>query len=227
MYDTNIFNELKTKGYYSFELNNQDELNLLDKIHTICSNINYTSAVHTGIEGNNYSKDIEYETLEKIKETAKINNAWQFWYQSNDLHFYLNTEEKLFIKNIIENILYKCYPYDLINKEEEGARNPSITMFNKKCYINPHVDGSNNFKLCNILIYLNKDWEEGFGGELVVNNIKISPTFGKVAVLDFKHINTEHSVNEILNDNFKRYTLITGVNCDISNNRIFIKKNIL
>ena len=226
MFDTNIFNELKTKGYYTFELNNQNELDFLSKIHTICSNINYTTAVHTGAY-NNYSKDITYETLEKLKENAKINNAWQFWYQSNDLQSYLSSTEQSFIKKIIQNILDKCYPSDSFNKEEDGARNPSITMFNENCYINPHVDGSNNFKLCNILIYLNKDWKEGFGGELVVNNTKISPTFGKVAILDFKHINPEHSVNQIIDTNFKRYTLITGVNCDISNNRIFIKKNIL
>ena len=215
MFDVNIFNELKTKGYYTFELSNIDELNLLDKIHTICSNIKHTTAVHTGAY-DNYSKDVEFETLEKLKEAAKISNAWQFWYQSNDLQNYLSFKEQSFIKEIINNILNKCYPSHLINKKEDGARNPSITMFNQKCYINPHVDGSNNLKLCNILIYLNKDWKEGFGGELIVNNTKVSPTFAKVAVLDFKHVNPEHSVSELLDSNFKRYALITGVNCDIS-----------
>jgi len=215
MHDVNIFNELKTKGYYTFELDNPNELELLNKIHTICSCINYTTAVHTGAY-DNYSKDVDFQTLEKLKESAKVNNAWQFWYQSNDLQNYLSFKEQSFIKEIINNILNKCYPSDLINKKEDGARNPSITMFNEKCYINPHVDGSNNLKLCNILIYLNKDWNEGFGGELVVNNNKIIPTFAKVAILDFKHVNPEHSVNKILDSNFKRYTLITGVNCDIS-----------
>jgi Rps23 Pro-64 3,4-dihydroxylase Tpa1-like proline 4-hydroxylase len=215
MFDVNIFNELKTKGYYTFELSNIDELNLLDKIHTICSNIKHTTAVHTGAY-DNYSKDVEFETLEKLKEAAKISNAWQFWYQSNDLQNYLSFKEQSFIKEIINNILNKCYPSHLINKKEDGTRNPSITMFNQKCYINPHVDGSNNLKLCNILIYLNKDWKEGFGGELIVNNTKVSPTFAKVAVLDFKHVNPEHSVSELLDSNFKRYALITGVNCDIS-----------
>ena len=61
MFDVTIFNELKTKGYYTFELSNIDELNLLDKIHTICSNVNYTTAVHTGAY-DNYSKDVEFET---------------------------------------------------------------------------------------------------------------------------------------------------------------------
>ena len=46
---------------------NLKELNLLDKIHTICSNVNYTTAVHTGAY-DNYSKDVEFETLEKLKE---------------------------------------------------------------------------------------------------------------------------------------------------------------
>ena len=216
MYDVNIFNELKTKGYYTFELSNIDELNLLDKIHTICSNINYTNAVHTGINGSDNSKDVEFESLEKIKETAKLNNAWQFWYQHNDLQSYLSFKEHLFIKQIIQNILNKCYPKEFVNNKKDGAITPNITMFNEKCYINSHVDGSNRRKLCNILIYLNKDWKEGFGGELIVNDTKVSPTFAKVAVLDFKHINPEHSVNEVLDSNFKRYTLITGVNCDIS-----------
>ena len=54
--------------------------------------------------------------------------------------------------------------------DEKKHNHIQCTMFNKMCYINPHYDGLNNNKLCNILIYLNDDYKNGYGGELIIKN---------------------------------------------------------
>jgi Rps23 Pro-64 3,4-dihydroxylase Tpa1-like proline 4-hydroxylase len=86
-------------------------------------------------------------------------------------------------------------------------------MYNKQCYINPHQDGLNKNKLCNILLYLNEDYKDGYGGELVINNnVVIKPEFGTLAVLDFTTINPNHSVTEVLDDKFKRFSIVASIN---------------
>ena len=81
-------------------------------------------------------------------------------------------------------------------------------MYNKLCYINRHQDGTGGNRLTNILIYLNDDYVTGMGGEIIINDKKVNPELGKVAILDFSKNNPTHSVTEVLDTNFRRITII-------------------
>lgn len=58
-------------------------------------------------------------------------------------------------------------------------------------------------------MYLNDDWENGYGGEIVVNNeITIPPLFGNIVILDFTQNNINHEVLNVIKENFERYAII-------------------
>ena len=58
-------------------------------------------------------------------------------------------------------------------------------------------------------MYLNDDWESGYGGEIVVNEeITIPPLFGNIVILDFTENNIEHEVPKVINENFERFAII-------------------
>ena len=81
--------------------------------------------------------------------------------------------------------------------------------YTKNNFIELHQDGYVEGRLCVILIYLNDDYKEGYGGELVINKSNIvKPEFGNIVILDFTKNNVYHSVNSVLDDNFKRFAFI-------------------
>jgi hypothetical protein len=49
---------------------------------------------------------------------------------------------------------------------------------------------------------------EGMGGEIVINDEKVNPELGKVAIIDFSQNNPVHAVTEVLDENFRRITII-------------------
>ena len=66
--------------------------------------------------------------------------------------------------------------------------------------------------ICNMLIYHNHDWEEGLGGELVLEKkYKQQPKFGNFAVLDFMTHNPFHLVTPIEKEGANRFALLTGI----------------
>lgn len=101
---------------------------------------------------------------------------------------------------------------------ESDFETPSfdITLYNKDCFIENHRDGVPSGRLFVMISYLNKDWEQGMGGELVIkdindNEIVIEPKFGNFALFNFAEENLEHRVNKVLSDTFERKSLITIV----------------
>jgi hypothetical protein len=47
------------------------------------------------------------------------------------------------------------------------------------------------------------------GGEIIINNnIKVNPDLGKVAILDFSNANPQHAVTEVLDETFRRISII-------------------
>ena len=49
---------------------------------------------------------------------------------------------------------------------------------------------------------------DGMGGEIIINDKKVNPELGKVAILDFSQNNPVHAVTEVLDDNFRRITIL-------------------
>jgi len=208
------FEEIKQKGYYKCSISElfPEYINVLKSCMERTKSVDFRNMSHTGWENEEQqaSQNVPFEELEKKKKGLILPNKSAFtqvWY--NDNSFFTNYQnENNLIKELIFKIAETIYPIDIYKKTIEHI---GLTMYNKGCFIAKHNDGSKTTKLCNILIYLNDDYETGKGGELIVNTDIIYPTFGTIVFLDFKHVNPEHSVSIITDDNFKRYALIASL----------------
>ena len=116
------------------------------------------------------------------------------------------------------------YCFDKLSKlyptQNRRFGNPifELTLYDKDCFIENHKDGDDDDKdrLCVVILYLNKDWKKGMGGELIItdehdNNLEITPEFGNFAILDFQNYNLKHEVKKITDDNFHRKALISFI----------------
>ena len=200
--NTELHSKLIKDGYLSFDLDNETKEKLkpiADKIKQIeFRNLRHTSC------GTSDSTNDSFQNLEKLKEEYAPLKKWQVWYQDNNLRPKLSEDEYFFLREVFTSIIEDVYPADSYDTNFFI----NCTMYNKLCYINKHQDGSAGHRLTNILIYLNDDYAEGMGGEIIINNEKVNPELGKVAILDFSENNPQHKVTEVLDDNFRRITII-------------------
>lgn len=216
--------ELTTKGCLFGHLSdiNPSLVEELDKLKSIRNPENFTRVTHS------YYKNVPYEaTSTKSYEEAEIvknthlegNKDGKLW----QTFFTWNTEDnqmsqlKMSLIPTMRNLFLEVFKYsygeDMMDKIWEiNESNVNLTHFNKGCWIEPHADGGGKRMVCNILIYLNDDWTEEDGGELVIEGAGTQqPLFGNFAVLDFMHINPMHSVTPIKTEDFHRYTILTGI----------------
>lgn len=165
------------------------------------------SASNININNKYKNKFSDFDELYK-GITPYISQLFQRWFwgtvksesQPNDLH-----KDHLLLTM---NGIYKKMLKELYNKEHTFEKNIDLTLYTRDCFICPHEDGIDNGRLCVILVYLNDDYQEGFGGEIKVKDEIVSPTFGKVVILDFTKHNPRHEVLPVINEGFKRYALI-------------------
>lgn len=149
------------------------------------------------------------EQNKKKEEILKNPNIVQIWFQS--------------VSNPVTPSVpaLEVYCYDKLKKfysKKYKFGNPvfNMSIFNKECFIKNHIDGysGNDNRLCVVILYLNKDWKKGMGGELIVktetgDSIEVEPTFGNFAILDFTTANLEHEVKPVLSETFNRKALIS------------------
>lgn len=216
-----IREELKTKGCLFGHLSDIDSslLDELRKLDVIKNPENFRRVTHSGslIKGSNEATACNtYEEANQIKElhlkTNKGKGLWQtfFTWDSNTQ----NKEEYIpIMRNIFLEVFKYSYGEEYLDKIWEiNGTNVNLTHFNKDCFIDAHADGGGKRMICNILVYLNDNWTEEDGGELVIEGgYTQKPIFGNFAVLDFMHINPKHSVIPIKTENFDRYTILTGI----------------
>jgi len=117
--------------------------------------------------------------------------------------------------------------YEHENLDEDNI-NPydQITCFEEGDLIQPHSDGLNPGRICALLIYLNPDWKDGDGGELVLvpkhgEKLLIPPTLGTVVALDFTNPlnNLSHEVRPVIG-NFKRWNYLKFVTKKVVENLV-------
>jgi len=200
--NTELHTKLINDGYLSFDLDNETKEKLKPIANKI-KQIEFTNLRHTGC-GNSDSTNDSFETLEKLKEKYAPLKKWQVWYQDTNFRPKISENEYIFLREIFTNIIEDVYPADSYDTNYFI----NCTMYNKLCYINKHQDGTAGHRLTNILIYLNDDYVDGMGGEIIINDKKVNPELGKVAILDFSQNNPTHSVTEVLDENFRRITII-------------------
>jgi Rps23 Pro-64 3,4-dihydroxylase Tpa1-like proline 4-hydroxylase len=200
--NTELHTKLISDGYLSFDLDNETKEKLKPIVDKI-KQIEFTNLRHTGC-GNSDSTNDSFENLEKLKEEYAPQKKWQVWYQDTNFRPKISEDEYEFIRNVFVSILEKVYPTHSYDKNFFI----NCTMYNKLCYINKHQDGAVGDRLTNILIYLNDDYIDGMGGEIIIDTEKVTPDLGKVAILDFSENNPQHEVTEVLDANFRRIAII-------------------
>lgn len=136
----------------------------------------------------------------KLVDLSITNHVAQSWVEGT-LSF--GGDLFLIVQKLIKSILLDFYS-DTTTLEETS--NPfKITCFQKGDLIVKHRDSNqSNFK-CVVLLYLSTEYQDGFGGELMLeSNYKIKPEFGNLVILDFTDgNNVEHEVIKIEEDYYR------------------------
>ena len=181
-------------------------------------------------------RDIKGKTHGKIEELKKLqnyineldtppnfDNVGQEWYYGplRVIDNYGNiTEPAKTLQKLYIDVIKNLYKDDIVTIEDylphttrrqDGSivEGTDVTMYIKNNYIASHADGIDGNRLCVLLMYLNDDWENGYGGEIIVNEeITVPPLFGNIVILDFTENNIEHEVLKVLNESFERYAII-------------------
>tara|TARA_R100001509_G_scaffold50018_1_gene27291 strand:+ start:1374 stop:2162 length:789 start_codon:yes stop_codon:yes gene_type:complete len=198
------FKELVEKNF------NLDDISIDINTHT-----STLTKVRTNVRG-------EYEELMKfddyLKEYPWIDDGQKWFHGALDMYddstrerlisdLYDGTVKTLYKDYIKNDEDYSTWPYN--GKHKSITQGTDVTMYLKDNYITPHEDGYDEGRLCVMLIYLNEDYKEGYGGEIIVNHdLKVEPKEGNIVILDFLHNNIEHEVLKVENENFERFALI-------------------
>jgi len=156
------------------------------------------------------SKPFNEQIFYKNEFISKKENLAQVWFEKNNpITEFHSISDYCYLK------LLELYPEQ---SKRFGGPSFSLTIYDKGCFIENHKDGDDDDKsrLCVVLLYLNKDWKPGMGGELIItdehgNKLEITPEFGNFAILDFQNYNLYHEVKPITDDNFHRKTLISFI----------------
>lgn len=145
-----------------------------------------------------------YEFLKKLNNQLKkiSNQVFQSW-----IEFALIPSENDYL--IFHKFMNKIY-FDFYGMNIKlGDVHPRFTCFQDGDLIVSHKDADDTTNRCVVLLYLNNDYEDGMGGELIIQNKEIvKPEFGRVAILDFTNNNVIHEVTPI-QGNFQRCALIS------------------
>ena len=216
--------ELTTKGCLFGHLSdiNPSLIEELDKLKSIKNPENFTRVTHSynkSVPSESTSTD-SYDEADKVKnmhlDGNKDGKLWQtFFTWSTDHSKKVQFRNSLIptMRNLFLEVFKFAYGEEMLDKIWEiNELNTNLTHFNKDCFIDRHTDGGGKRMVCNILIYLNDDWKEEDGGELVIAGAgNQQPLFGNFAILDFMHVNPMHSVTPIKTEDFHRYTILTGI----------------
>jgi len=204
---------LKETGYCSFDLKDFDEslFKYIEKYKSsteLSRKENYTSlrADFTGdywtkIYGNINTDMGSFEAANNKKEKilAEIKNTNKDMFQIWLFH------------DVSDNNLKKVYDkitkhfFDLDDSEELSIE-LSSTLYNDRCFLHDHIDGKSPVKnYASILIYLNENWNQEDGGNLILRgddkiDYKVVPEFGRVAMIDLQNFDIYHAVEKVINN---------------------------
>lgn len=156
------------------------------------------------------------EKIHIIEMKKKIIEKYFDSIQTYAESFYKKDTIDLLCKKISHKIADKYYShiFNLNNNKKNQIQKTTdrIAVYDSDCHITKHRDGYSDKKLFVILIYLNKEWGESNGGDLVIydkNNYKVTlaPKAPSVCILDFTKNNLQHEVLKVLSG--IRYTYVS------------------
>jgi Rps23 Pro-64 3,4-dihydroxylase Tpa1-like proline 4-hydroxylase len=232
---------LKLNGYCDFELKdfNKEFYNLFESLKYIDGDTNYlnqfkivrfdyrnevdasknVSAHYTFdsfIESNNKKSQIIKEYDEKY-----ISQVWLASPCKPADSDYFNPTKHTTDRKEFHNVYYRILEHFYGENENDVNCGLQWTCYSEGCFLKDHNDGQGEEyqNTCAILIYLNEEWEEEWGGNLLLRNTKnpnhkdrftqykVVPKFGKVAIIDLKIFDVSHAVEKIIGDH-NRCTLL-------------------
>ena len=125
-------------------------------------------------------------------------------------------ENKTIADNLVDfNDGINTFIAKLYGKQAENLINyGELTLYEPGDFTLMHRDGQNPGRLCAVLVYFSKEYNESYGGQLLLkhNNkyIEVLPVYGNYVILDFTRHNIEHGVNQVRNG-FKRMAYLSFV----------------
>jgi Rps23 Pro-64 3,4-dihydroxylase Tpa1-like proline 4-hydroxylase len=222
-------NNLKEIGYCDFDLKdfNTEYYRLLEKIKYKISDKKYLENFKvTRFDYHNEESDVHVNYRETFETFAQANvkkeellkeydyeHMAQLWFLSESAPMHCIDEK-------FEKVFYDILEYFYNQTEADVRMGQQWTCYSEKCFLKDHNDGQGDEyqNTCAILIYLNEEWNENWGGNLILRNTKhtndgivaykVVPTFGKVAIIDLKTFDTSHAVEDIIGDH-NRCTLLS------------------
>ena len=207
--------ELTTKGCLFGHLSdiNPSLIDELKSLESIRNPENFTRVTHS------YYKQVPFEATstnsyaeaEEVKNNHLKGNTdgklWQtFFTWNNDDN--KSSQLKMSLMPTMRNLFLEVFKYaygdELLDRIWEiNGSNINLTHFNKDCWIEPHADGGGKRMICNILIYLNDDFQNG-ETYFIRHDKKIKPVTGKAVVFP-PYWPWLHSAEEVTGGNPKYF----------------------
>lgn len=223
-----VKNKLHQIGYCEFNLEDFDKNSIivLEKIKYKTKDLDYPQKFKR-IRFDYHSGDIRIQTSEEF-ENHNICNQKKFefinkydeegiaqiWLQCD-----ANFPDDDFAKDITK-IFYNILEYFYGKTDTDVNMGTQWTLYNNGCFLKDHNDGQGDEyqNTCAILIYLNEEWEEEWGGNLILRNTKntmdkeiahkVIPKFGTVAIIDLETFDTSHAVEKVIGEH-NRFTILS------------------
>jgi Rps23 Pro-64 3,4-dihydroxylase Tpa1-like proline 4-hydroxylase len=175
------------------------------------------SNLDLGVPGKSDNNEYTYDKAEELKQYLKDNQKFcgsSFYFVNianmlevnngnwNDVRYFENFFKELTVTLL--NDFYTEYKFNNNDIDSSGY----FTYYQDGDFIQSHTDSVSPGRISVVLLYLNREWKEGDGGELVLSGKeKVSPTFGNFVILDYVENSLEHEVLKV-NGDFKRYTYV-------------------
>jgi hypothetical protein len=195
----------------------------LDEIYELSTQIErYTKTIHRGSA--HFGGMETHESYDKAKSYMNIIMDWynadsnckmgQLCLNGGELNWndYPNTHNWIIDKS------FELFEEQCRKKDRLFIGNPLLTLYTKGCLLGGHQDGKpdgyESFpqqKPANVLIYLNKDYKEEYGGLFIVEDDKVIPSFADIVFLNFSgNSDPFHMVSEVAED-VNRFALLFNV----------------
>jgi Rps23 Pro-64 3,4-dihydroxylase Tpa1-like proline 4-hydroxylase len=150
----------------------------------------------------NFDEATDYKNhfLKKFKKE----DIFQFWFFYGNSNLVIENHYSKKFEEIVK------YMYDL-DDTTKFKHNAQLTMYDKGCLLKDHKDGYATGRLCVVLAYLNENYDESNGGNLILDNhLKVVPELGNIAIIDLDRFDVSHEVTEVTGD-LKRYTALSFI----------------
>ena len=211
--DHDINNNALIKTFYD---------NYLKKIRRVWNYFMQVNSMDERFQAYNSAELIDHDTLEERKRylTEHDIHVMQQWFFTN-IDVYSHIVNSDIIKKRIKEFISKIYsvPSNKINIDPIR-----ISFYDKNDFIQPHVDGKNEGRLCSLIIYLSDPltYNTDKGGNFLLHSknikyhsplefndmeISLNPTHPNYVLLDFTKNNLYHAVYPC-STRFSRYAIL-------------------